>query len=253
MSLPRYPALMVSRAVPRAALGLAIVSAVVLILSGFGYRWGWWSVGTSFSVLRVTAFAGIAVGILALVGVGLAAVARAWPGVVLAVLALAIAAGVAWLPLSFQKMARTVPRIHDISTDTEHPPVFVAILERRRGAPNPPGYDGPEVAAEQKRGYPDLGPATVPVPPDRALAAAEATARALGWEIVAVVPAEGRLEATATTPWFGFKDDVVVRVTPEGSGSRVDVRSKSRIGRSDLGTNAKRIRAFLTDLRSHLA
>ncbi len=253
MSLPRYPDFMLRTAVPRASLGLALVTAIALTLSGFGYRWGWWSVGTSVSVLRVAAFVGIAVGMLALVGIGLAAVARAWPGVVLAVLALAIAAGVAWLPLSFQKMARTVPRIHDITTDTEHPPVFVAILERRRGAPNPPGYDGPEVAAEQKRGYPDLGPATMPVSPDRALAAAEATARALGWEIVAVVPAEGRLEATATTPWFGFKDDVVVRVTPEGSGSRVDVRSKSRIGRSDLGTNAKRIRAFLTDLRSHLA
>ncbi len=244
---------MVSRAVPRASIGLAVAIAVLLSLSGFGYRWGWWSVATSFSVMRVAAFAGIAVAVMALVGLGLAAVARAWPGVAFAVIAFVVAVGVVWLPLSFQKMARTVPRIHDITTDTEHPPTFVAILERRRDAPNPPGYDGPEVAAEQKRGYPDLGPVTVQAPPDRALAAAEAAARALGWEIVAVVPAEGRLEATATTPWFGFKDDVVVRVAAEGSGSRVDVRSKSRIGHSDLGTNAKRIRAFLTSLNHHLA
>ena len=244
---------MVTTMIPRASLGLAVASALTLALAGFGYRWGWWGVATSFSVLRVAAFAGIGVALLALVGVGLAAFTRAWPALGLAVAALAIAAVVVWLPLSLQKAARTVPHIHDITTDTENPPAFVAILDRRRGAPNPSEYDGPEVAAQQKRGYPDLGPATVSVPPERALAAAEATARALGWEIVAVVPAEGRLEATATTPWFGFKDDVVVRVTPEGSGSRVDVRSKSRIGRSDLGTNAKRIRAFLTDLRSHLA
>jgi uncharacterized protein (DUF1499 family) len=243
---------MIRAAVPRASLGLSLVSAIVLVLSGFGYRWGWWSVATSFSVMRVATFAGIVVAVLGLVGIGFAAVARAWPGVALAVAALVIALVVVWFPLSLQKMARAVPRIHDITTDTEHPPAFVAILERRRDAPNPPEYDGVEVAAEQKRGYPDLAPATVAAPPDRALVAAEATARALGWEIVAVVPGEGRLEATATTPWFGFKDDVVVRVIPDGFGSRVDMRSKSRIGRSDLGTNAKRIRAFLTDLRRRL-
>ena len=67
------------------------------------------------------------------------------------------------------------------------------------------------------------------------------------------MPAEGRLEATATTPWFGFKDDVVVRLTPAGTGSRVDVRSKSRVGRSDLGANAKRIRAFLAELSARLS
>ena len=87
-------------------------------------------------------------------------------------------------------------------------------------------------------------------PPDRVFAAVEAAARALGWEIVAALPAEGRLEATATTAWFGFKDDVVVRVRAEGAGSRVDVRSLSRIGVGDLGTNAARVRAFLAQLRA---
>jgi uncharacterized protein (DUF1499 family) len=134
-----------------------------------------------------------------------------------------------------------VPPIHDITTDTERPPAFVAVLERRREAPNPPEYGGPPVAAQQKRGYPDLGPTTFAAPPDRALAAAEAAARGLDWEIVAVAPAEGRLEATATTPWFGFKDDVVVRVERAGTGSRVDVPRIAR-RRSDLGVNARRIR-----------
>jgi uncharacterized protein (DUF1499 family) len=75
-------------------------------------------------------------------------------------------------------------------------------------------------------------------------------ARALGWEIVAAVPADGRLEATDRTRWFGFRDDVVVRVRPDGAGTRVDIRSVSRVGRSDLGTNARRIRAFVEALRA---
>jgi len=85
-------------------------------------------------------------------------------------------------------------------------------------------------------------------PPDRAFGQVEAAARGLGWEIAAAVPGEGRLEATDTTRWFGFKDDIVVRVTPALDGGRVDARSVSRVGRSDLGANAERIRAFLAAL-----
>lgn len=244
---------MVTTVVTRAGLVLALASALTLALAGLGHRWSWWGVAASFSVLRIAGFAAAGVAVLALVGIGLAAVGRRWPALVIAVVALVLALTVVWVPRNLQAMARSVPPIHDISTDTENPPAFVAVAERRRGAPNPAAYDGPEVAAQQKKGYPDLGPLTLPAPPDRALAAAEAAARKLGWEIVAVVPAEGRLEATATTPWFGFKDDVVVRLTPAGTGSRVDVRSKSRVGRSDLGANAKRIRAFLAELSARLS
>ena len=244
---------MVTVLVPRAAMALALTAALTLALAGLGHRWSWWGVAASFSVLRVASFAAVAVGAIALLGIVLAAVGRAWPGLALAVAALLIAGFVVWLPLSLQKVARTVPPIHDITTDTERPPAFVAIVERRRDAPNPPEYGGPPVAAQQKQGYPDLGPASFAAPPDRVLAAAEAAGRGLGWEIVAVAPAEGRLEATATTPWFGFKDDVVVRVTAAGGGSRVDVRSKSRVGRSDLGVNARRVRDFLAALAARLA
>jgi uncharacterized protein (DUF1499 family) len=243
---------MVTTAVTRASLGLALASALALALGGLGHRWSWWGVATSFSVLRASAFAALGVAALALIGIGLAAVGRRWPALVIAVVALAIALTVVWIPRNLQAMGRSVPPIHDISTDTDNPPAFVAIAERRRGAPNPAAYDGPEVAAQQKKGYPDLGPLTLPAPPDRVLTAAEAVARRQGMEIVAVSPAEGRLEATATTPWFGFKDDVVVRVTPAATGSRVDVRSKSRVGRSDLGANAKRVRGFLAELTARL-
>jgi uncharacterized protein (DUF1499 family) len=85
-------------------------------------------------------------------------------------------------------------------------------------------------------------------PPARAFDRALDAARGLGWEIVGVEPAEGRIEATDTTFWFGFKDDVVVRIRPEGSRSRIDVRSLSRVGRSDVGANARRIRRFVERL-----
>jgi uncharacterized protein (DUF1499 family) len=124
----------------------------------------------------------------------------------------------------------------------------VGVLARRAGAANPPEYAGAETAAQQKQAYPDLLPIAVPEPPERAFARARAAAESLGWEIVAAEPSEGRLEATATTRWFGFEDDIVVRVRPGPAGSVVDVRSKSRVGRSDVGANAARIRAFRSAL-----
>jgi uncharacterized protein (DUF1499 family) len=85
--------------------------------------------------------------------------------------------------------------------------------------------------------------------PAAAYARAFAAARAMGWEIVAAEPAAGRIEATATTRWFGFKDDVVVRVRGTSAGSRIDARSVSRVGKGDVGTNARRIRAYFAEIR----
>ena len=121
-------------------------------------------------------------------------------------------------------------------------------LRRGERTPNGVVYGGASVATEQKRAYPDLTSIRLTVPPDRAFALVEATAKSLGWDVASAVPAEGRLEATDTTRWFGFKDDVVVRVVPAPEGSLVDVRSVSRVGRSDLGANARRVRAFVAAL-----
>jgi uncharacterized protein (DUF1499 family) len=126
------------------------------------------------------------------------------------------------------------------------------VLPRRHGAPNPADHGGTALAAQQRAGYPDLAPGRFTAPPDRVFARALDVARGLGWEIVATAPAEGRLEATDRTRWFGFRDDVVVRVRPDGAGTRVDIRSVSRVGRSDLGTNARRIRGFVEALRAAL-
>ena len=142
------------------------------------------------------------------------------------------------------------PRIHDITTDTVDPPQFVALLSRRGSRVSSPEYDGPRVASEQRRAYPDIQPLVLGVPASQAFDAAVAAAGKMGWEIVASDRASGRIEAIATTRLLRFKDDVVVRVRDDTTGARIDVRSKSRIGVGDLGANARRIRRLFSKLRS---
>jgi uncharacterized protein (DUF1499 family) len=168
-----------------------------------------------------------------------------------AFIAMILGAGLAYLPLTQALKAGSVPPIHDISTDTDDPPAFVAIAPLRKDAANPVEYAGAETAAKQKEAYADIAPVTLDVAPDQAFAKALAAAKAMpDWEIVAEVPAEGRIEATATSRFMGFKDDVVIRIRAEGNGSRIDIRSKSRVGRSDVGANAARIRAYVARLKA---
>lgn len=225
-------------------VGLALVT---IALSGLGSRWGWWRFGTGFTLLRWGGYAALAGAALTLVGAVATRGARRRP-IVAAIGLAALALGTVAVPWGWRRTAGRVPPIHDITTDTERPPAFVALRDRRPGARNPVEYGGPEVAAQQRAGYPDLAPLTLPVPPPAALARAERVARDFGWAVAAVDAASGRLEATDRTRWFGFYDDVVVRVTPAPGGSRVDVRSLSRVGGSDVGTNAARIRRFLAAL-----
>ncbi len=149
--------------------------------------------------------------------------------------------------------ARSVPAIHDISTDTDRPPEFVAIVPLRAGAPNPPEYAGAQAAALQRAAYPDIDTMELTDPPEAVFAAAVQAIDQLGWTMVATDPGTGRIEATDTTFWFGFKDDVVIRIAGADDITRVDIRSKSRVGMSDVGANAHRIRAFRDQLDSLLA
>ena len=143
------------------------------------------------------------------------------------------------------RIGAPAPPIHDITTDTQDPPEYVAVLPLRANAPNTTEYGGERVAAQQRETYPDLQPLILDVPPSHAFDRALSTVREMGWDLVAADATTGRIEATDTTFWYGFNDDVVVRVRPADSGSRVDVRSLSRVGGGDAGTNARRIRAFL--------
>lgn len=170
------------------------------------------------------------------------------PGVLSALFGVGLGLAAAYVPLSWRLAAQTLPPINDVSTDTRDPPRFVTLLSMRGDATTATEYGGDRVARLQRAGYPDLSPVLLPTAPAEALTRAEQAARAFGWNIVTVEPAEGRIEAVAVTLWFGFHDDIVIRVKPTPEGSRVDIRSKSRHGVSDLGANARRIRAFVARL-----
>ena len=149
--------------------------------------------------------------------------------------------------------ARGAPPIHDITTDTLDPPAFVALLPLRAlDAQNPPEYSGPEAAAAQQKAFPDLQPLKVRQSAGEVFAAAKSTVVDQGWTLVDANEAEGRIEATAETDWVRFKDDVVIRVRTDLEHTRVDVRSKSRVGRGDMGANARRVRAYLERLKNRL-
>ena len=225
---------------------LAIIASLLLLVSGPGTRLDLWEFSTGFQLLGLAAYTGLAASALVLVMLLLPRVRRQGWAALMGALVLGL--GVAFVPWSGMQRARSVPPIHDISTDTKRPPEFVAVLPLRTDAPNPAVYGGPEVAAAQIAAYPDLQTHRMNAAPAQVFERAQQAARRLGWEIVAADPAAGRIEATDTTFWFGFKDDIVIRIEADAAGSRVDVRSVSRVGMSDVGANAARIRAFLQAL-----
>ncbi|NNL55423.1 MAG: DUF1499 domain-containing protein [Woeseia sp.] len=230
------------------ALTFAVVAALLLLVAGPGTRLGLWDFRFGFLLMRWALFVGLAAAVVSVILL-LIPKTRAGNGTLL-VVAVLVSLGTAWLPYNGYRTARSLPFIHDITTDTANPPPFVAILPLRADASNPPDYAGAETAKLQQEGYPDLQSLTLSGAPAQVLQKALKTVEDMGMEVVAVEPDEGRIEATATTFWFGFKDDVVIRVEPAGTGSKLDIRSKSRVGRSDVGANAARIRRFMDMLQS---
>ena len=212
--------------------------------AGFGSRGGLWHFRTGFAILTWAAWGGLAAAVIALCGAIAALPTRQLRSAGLALSGVVVGMIIFTVPFSWRSTAQAVPPIHDISTDLDHPPSFVAILPLRRDAPNPAEYGGSEVALQQHDAYPDIKTVRLNVRPEEAFSRALAAARDLGWEVVAAVPAEDRIEASDTTFWFGFTDDIVIRITPAADHSLLDIRSVSRVGRSDVGTNARRIRAF---------
>jgi uncharacterized protein (DUF1499 family) len=234
--------------VSRLAALLGTLSLLALIGTGPLHHFGLVGLAGAFGVLKWAVYGALATLLLAVGGMAGAARRRAGMSTAVAafVLSLAVIAPIGALAWK----ASRVPAIHDITTDPINPPLFVAVLRLREGALNPAEYGGPDVAAKQRAAYPDIVPLTLNLPPARAFDRALASARAMGWELVASDPAGGRIEATDTTFWFGFKDDVVVRVQPQENGSRVDVRSLSRVGGGDIGANAARVRKYLAALKA---
>jgi uncharacterized protein (DUF1499 family) len=231
-------------AVSKAGLIIACLAGATAVVAGPGFRIGLWTFRDGFEILKWAAYGALPAVIISIVGM---LYSLKGPRVALMVSILGIVIGLVtlYLPISWRYMALTVPAIHDITTDTVDPPVFRAVLKARGRGSNTTVYGGPTLAAKQKAAYPDIKTLYTELAPEEAFKLALSAAREIGWEIVDVDPAGLRLEATDTTFWFGFKDDISVRIRLTDEGSRVDVRSISRVGKSDVGTNAKRIRGYI--------
>lgn len=233
----------------RVLLVSAVVLLVILITGPLGYKFGLVPLQPSIFSLPIAAVGGLLVFVVGLVYMVIAVRAGLTKDRNQIIIALVLGL-IPFLVVGPQiAAAGAVPPIHDISTDVENPPTFVALLPDRMEAPNGFEYGTELMSAEElgnttRTAYPDVRPIESSLSVPDAVARAEETLSGMGLEVVSTDAEAGTVEATATTLWFGFKDDFVVRVTPSPGGSRVDARSMSRVGQSDIGANAARVIAF---------
>jgi uncharacterized protein (DUF1499 family) len=234
--------------------GLAILALLALAVGPLGWRLGWWHYRFAFSwLLPYAAYAAIAAAVVSIVVLAFGWSHLGSRGIALAAIGIVLGGVVAYMPWQYNRLRGIVPPIHDITTDTENPPSFVAALKLRPADANTVKYEGAQLAAKQRAAYPDIAPVKVSLAPADAFKHALDAANAMpGWTVVDADPATGRIEANETSRWFRFTDDVVIRVAAEGAGSRIDVRSVSRVGRSDFGVNAGRIRAYTAALNGRV-
>ena len=240
-------------------LGLALIAALTGLTGPVGAGWGLWDWQSGLGSLRYSFFLAVFALLLGLFfgwlnkkrGINATKSFR--------IMGMIVALGYAGWMLSWVYTARSVPAIHDISTDLADPPQFRMLALRTDNLDDVPGADDPQMKglnpqqrweSLHRNAYGDVRTVRISEPVVDVVAKAERLAKARDWDVAIADPIEGRVEATATTALFRFKDDVVLRVRPseDGKGSVVDMRSVSRVGVSDLGVNAKRVRAFLADL-----
>lgn len=270
------------------ALLIAIFTLAWFVAAALGSRFGLWSWQFGLGTMTIGWGPRLAMGAIGLAVVSLIVALIASPRVrpaILSIAALLIAGSVLGRLGAFGQHAASLPPIHDIQTDWSDPIAFSPELMAAReadGALNPvlpaptiaeaangrwPGLGGRLVSEVQEEAefdptvsdadpdeakYPQIDTVTVSAPPGEVYEAAIALVEARGWETVTADREAGRIEATETSTWFGFRDDVAIRIRPADGGSEVDIRSVSRVGLSDLGANAKRVSEFLIDLQREL-
>ena len=232
------------------AVVLAIMDGVAGLFAGIGYRLDLWGYRDGIGALPYVFWVAVAITVIAAIALIAGVAIKRTGAIVLGALALIIAGTTAYVPYNLRQTVRAVPAIHDITTDFDNPPQYIRIATLRKKTDHPAAYDGPEVAAQQQKGYPDIGPIVLKAPADKVFGASRIVLQSMGLEVIDAEPIQGRIEATDRSLLFGFEDDVVVRIVGGADGTtKVDVRSKSRVGRSDLGINAARVREFGIALR----
>lgn len=248
------------------SFGCFVLGALISLVASDGRSLGWWDYETGLKIIAP----GVALALLGSLA-GIVWIARALrlnnsTGGRYGAIGLAGSIVLAFLPLNQLRLYLISPPIHDISTDVEFAPQFHALLPLRTDASNDANYDGMKlveyggrkthVAAAQKKAYPDikaylalLNPQQrADIDPKKILfwRAFETAKRMSDWNIVSFDEKQGMIEATVTSFWFGLISDVAIRVKPAGRiGARLDIRSKSRIGDNDMGSNAAIVRDYL--------
>ncbi len=246
-----------TRLVTWAALLLGVGAVLAALVAAIGSATEVWGFRAGLTSLRYIFFAAVAGAVLGLVGL---VMARRRAKLLLAnLVALVVALGFVLYLGSLVRTARSVPAIHDVATNLDDLPQFTRLKVRADNFENIPDEGKPELKALppeerwkalHRAHYGDLSTVRLAAPPAETVRRAAALARERGWDVAAVDEAAGTVEATETSRFFRFKDDVVLRVRPApGGGSLVDMRSISRVGGSDVGMNAKRVRRFLADLQ----
>lgn len=230
--------------------------AVIPLLLGFpiaiiAYRLDIWSMGISFQIIKYTGFISIAVLLLAF-GLAVFGLVKKQKPVTItgAVVAILLAIPVVGLSMQAAK-AKSLPFLHQVTTDTVNLPEFEVIVGLRGENSNPLDYDSEKLAPLQQAAYPELQTIHSDLNMIQAFNKAVNVASNLGWEIVAKDYKKGKIEAVDTTALWAFKDDIVIRVQTTDTGSKIDLRSISRIGGSDLGANAARVSKFITDFNAN--
>jgi len=226
-----------------------ILALLLLLLSGPLYQAEILGLMNAFLAMRIALIVGAVAIILAIIQVIFIRKTISWPVTGIAVLCAAVAI---FMPLSMMMKAKSVPPIHDITTDLVNPPKFVAILALRADAANPAEYQGEEIASQQREAYSELQTQKYRQTAEQVFDAALAAVKDMGLEVVSSDKALGLIEAYDTTTWFGFVDDVVIRIQSAEQMTMLDARSKSRVGKSDIGKNAQRLNALIADIAKNL-
>ncbi|MCY4276307.1 MAG: DUF1499 domain-containing protein [Gammaproteobacteria bacterium] len=229
--------------VAKASLVCGLLGVLFPIVAGLGARIGVWSYMVGALLVPVgllSALSAVILGVVAMLRLrkvgGRLVVSAHGAGVGLLMC----------LYLGSQALAmQLAPRIHNISTDIEDPPAFTLAPTLRPESSNPLAYESERIGPIQREAYPDLGPLVVSVVRNELHGRVKRVLEEMGMTVTRDDPAAGEIEAVATTFWFGFKDDLVVRLRAVEDGTRMDVRSVSRVGIGDVNANANRIREVI--------
>lgn len=235
-----------------AGLWLGVIALALLVLSILGNRLEVIHFGIAVRGMALAALVGIVAVIVSAAGVVLTFMTKR-TGLRTAIAGLVLGVLVSAPVVQSIMVGAKVPRIHDITTDLDNPPAFEAAVAARGENSNSLDRASPDLAELQRQAYPDLETLHVSAHPGKVFEAALETAKEQGWEILAADPARGTIEAVAVTRVMNFKDDVAIRIAETADGAAVDMRSVSRVGESDLGANANRIRTFRDALKAKLA